>query len=66
LAVVKYQLNTEARLQPAETAAIARAEVRDIARNAVNGEADANRSMVNQPACASAQLATGADSPGAV
>jgi hypothetical protein len=66
LAEVKYQLNTEARLQPAETAAIARAEVRDIAREAVNGAADANGSMINQPICAGAQLATGADSPEAV
>jgi hypothetical protein len=66
LAEVKYQLNTEARLQPAETAAQARAEVRDIARNAVNSAAAANVSMINQPSCAGAQLATGADSPEAV
>jgi hypothetical protein len=66
LAEVKYQLNTEARLQPAEMAAQARAEVRDIAREAVNANADANGSMINQPICAGAQLATGADSPEAV
>jgi len=66
LAEVKYQLNTEARLQPAEMAAQARAEVRDIAREAVNANAGANGSMISQPACAGAQLATGADSPEAV
>lgn len=66
LAEVKYQLNTEARRQPAETAAIARAEVRDIARNAVNGAGDGNGSMVGQPACGSTQLFSGADSPEAV
>jgi hypothetical protein len=66
LAAAKYQLNTEARLQPAETAAQARAEVRDIARNAVNGAAGANGSMIVQPSCAGAQLATGVDSPEAV
>lgn len=64
LAEVKYQLNTEARLQPAETAAMARAEVRDIARNAVNSGADANGVMFG--ACASAQLAAAADSPDAI
>lgn len=63
LAEVKYELNTEARLQPAATAAQARAEVRDIARNAVNSAPGEMGALSG--ACA-AQLATGADSPEAV
>lgn len=65
LAEAKYQLNAEARRQPAETAAIARAEASLAAREAVNGASDANGSNVGA-ACAGAQLATGADSPRAV
>jgi hypothetical protein len=65
VAQAKYRLNAEARRQPAETAAIARAEASSIAREAVNGAAAANGSRIGD-ACATAQLATGADSPRAV
>jgi hypothetical protein len=69
LAEAKWLLNTEARLQPAETAAQARAEVREIARKAVNTESAADAAIIHQEraaACANGQLASGADSPSAV
>lgn len=65
VAEAKYQLNAEARRQPAETAALARAEASSIAREAVNGAGAPNGSSIGA-ACAGAQLATGADSPRAV
>jgi len=65
VAEAKYQLNAEARRQPAETAAIARAEASLIAREAVNGATASNGSSIGA-ACAGAQLATDADSPRAV
>lgn len=65
VAEAKYQLNAEARRQPAETAAIARAEASSIAREAVNGAAAADEVMIGA-ACSGAQLATDADSPRAV
>ncbi len=65
VAEAKYQLNAEARRQPAETAAIARAEASSIAREAVNSAGAQSRFILGD-ACAGAQLATGADSPRAV
>lgn len=64
LGAAKMQLNSEARRQPAETAAQARAEASQIARQAVISESGANGSMVRQQqaaACAGAQLATGSN-----
>jgi hypothetical protein len=69
LAEAKWLLNAEARLQPMETAARARAEVSDIARKAVNIQTAADAAMIHQEravACSGAQLASGADSPSAV
>lgn len=69
LAEAKWFLNTEARLQPSETAAQARAEVSDIARKAVNIQTAADAAIIHREraaACSGAQLASGADSPSAV
>jgi hypothetical protein len=69
LAEARYQLNAEARVQPADVAAQARFEVSDIARKAVNIQTAAEAAMIHQEraaACSGAQLATGADSPSAV
>jgi hypothetical protein len=69
LAEAKYQLNTEARLQPAEMAAEAQAAVTDIARKAVNIQTAADAVMISQEraaACSGVQLATGADSPSVI
>jgi hypothetical protein len=69
MAEAKWQLNTEARLQPAATAAEARAQVSDIARKAVSIQTAADAAMIHQEraaACSNAQLASGADSPSAV
>lgn len=60
LADVKWQLNAEARRQPAETAARAEAEVSDIARKAYS--ADAGAVTQEHAAACAAQLATAADS----
>lgn len=65
VAEAKYQLNAEARRQPAETAAIARAEASSIAREAVNSARGQDGSIIGD-ACAGAQLATGANSPRAI
>lgn len=68
LGEAKWRLNAEARLQPAETAALAHAEVSDIARKAVNIQTAADAAMIHQEraaACSGAQLASGADSPSA-
>jgi hypothetical protein len=59
LAEAKWRLNTEARLQPAETAALARAEVSDIARKAVNIQTAADAAMIDREqaaACSGGQL----------
>ena len=66
---VKFELNAEARHQPAETAAQARAEVGAIARQAVNTESAADQAMLRQEraeACAGAMLADGAAASNAV
>jgi len=52
---VKYRLNTEARLQPAATAAIAREEVSAIARAAVNTESGPDAAMIRQERTAACQ-----------
>lgn len=60
LARVKMQLNTEARHQPAETAAQAEAEVDAIARQAVNTGSRFDAAMIRADraqACAGARLA---------
>jgi hypothetical protein len=65
----KWELNAEARRQPAETAAIARAAVDSIARKAVNIETAADAAMIRHEqaaACLGAQFVTGADSQNAV
>lgn len=62
LARVKMQLNTEARHQPAETAAQAEAEVDAIARQAVNTESPFDAAMIRADraeACAGARMAEG-------
>jgi hypothetical protein len=69
LAEAKWRLNSEARLQPVETAVLARAEVTEIARKAVSIQTAADVAMIHQEraaACSGAQHATGADSPSAV
>jgi hypothetical protein len=69
LSAAKWDLNAEARRQPAATTALARAEVSSIARKAVNIESAADAAMITHEladACLGAQLATGADSPSAV
>ena len=61
LTEAEWQLNAEARRQPAETAAQALAEVSDISRNAYSAEPG----MLTQEqaaACAGAELAGAADS----
>ena len=65
----KWQLNAEARRQPSDTAALARAEVDSIARKAVNIETAADAAMISHEqaaACLGAQFVTGADSQNAV
>ena len=57
----KWQLNAEARRQPAETAAQARAEASDIARTAYSAEPE-TLTQEQAAACAGAQLAAEADS----
>ena len=57
----KVQLNAEARRQPAETAARARAEASDIARKAYSADAGA-LTQEQAAACAGAQLAADTDS----
>lgn len=69
LTEVKWELNAEARRQPAETAALARAEVDSIARKAVNTTSDADTAMIRHEqaaACLGAQLVNDADSQNAV
>jgi hypothetical protein len=62
LTEAKSQLNAEARRQPAETAALAQAEVSNIAREAYSAETGA-LTREHAAACAGALLATVADSP---
>jgi hypothetical protein len=65
----KWELNAEARRQPAVTAAQAHAEVDSIARKAVNIESAADVAMMRDEqaaACRGAQFVTGADSQNAV
>ncbi|HET9230171.1 MAG TPA: hypothetical protein VFO00_02710 [Vitreimonas sp.] len=57
----KWELNAEARRQPAETAAQARAEASDIARMAYSAE-PGTLTQEQAAACAGAQLAAEADS----
>jgi hypothetical protein len=61
LAEAKYQLNSEARRQPAQTAARAQAEVSSIAQQATAADAAA-LTQEHAAACAGVELATGADS----
>ncbi len=61
LTEAKWQLNAEARRQPAETLARARAEASSIARQGHGAEAGA-LSREQAAACADVQVATGADS----
>jgi hypothetical protein len=62
LAEAKWQLNTEARRQPAETAALAQAEASAIARRVYSADAG-DLTQEHAAACAGAYLATLADSP---
>jgi hypothetical protein len=64
LAEAKYELNSEARRQPVETAVQALAEARAIARQAVIGESGAD--AANLSACADAQLTADANGRRAV
>ncbi len=57
---VKYELNAEVRRQPAETAALAYAEVAEVAREARGS--DATVLTQHAAACAGANLASGPDS----
>lgn len=69
LARVKWALNVEARQQGSELAAVARAEIREIARKAVSIQSPADAVMIHREraaACSGALLAAGADSPSAV
>lgn len=61
VAEAKYQLNAEARRQPAETAAQAQVEAASIARQVSSGHAE-NVNGQRAAACASAELAAGAGS----
>jgi hypothetical protein len=69
LAEAKWRLNTEARQQAPETAALARAEINEIARKAVSIQTAADAAMIHREsmaACSGAAMAAGADSPSAV